>query len=496
MKNLFTILVFYPFLLFAQPPGMPNVKNLEADLRFLASDELKGRRTGSEGNLKAADFIANELKSLKYIAPIGAENYFQPVPLRQNTPPSEAKMSLAGQEYVYNQDFILMNGNAGQIKGEIVFAGHGWINEETGHNDYANLDVTGKVVLVLPGPPDASDPATIFRAMMWKQKFASERGAIALFELHRIQFPWTFFRNYFGKPSIALFNEDEGTGSQTDGLTYGWIKEKDVINPDAIKGAEANLTHSGARKEFLKSHNVVGILEGTDPVLKKEYVLLTAHFDHVGTGKDGGGAFTEEDSIFNGARDNAMGTVALLSAAKSFAAKPTKRSVIILAVTGEEIGLLGSQYYASQPLVPLENTIFNLNTDGAGYNDVTKVSMLGFGRTGTDKQLNDAATAAGLSIIVDPAPEQGLFDRSDNVSFAREGVPALTLSPGFQSFDAEIQKYYHQVTDEVDSIDFDYLYKYCRTFVEAARNIANMEGKPVWKQGDKYEQAGKDLYKR
>jgi Zn-dependent M28 family amino/carboxypeptidase len=191
-----------------------------------------------------------------------------------------------------------------------------------------------------------------------------------------------------------------------------------------------------------------------------------------------------------------MGTVALLSAARSFAAKPTKRSVIILAVTGEEIGLLGSQYYASQPLVPLENTIFNLNTDGAGYNDVTKVSMLGFGRTGTDKQLNDAAESVGLTIIADPAPEQGLFDRSDNVSFAREGVPALTLSPGFHSFDAEIQKFYHQVTDEADSIDFDYLYKYCRAFVEAARNIANMEGRPIWKAGDKYEQAGKDLYKR
>jgi Zn-dependent M28 family amino/carboxypeptidase len=167
-----------------------------------------------------------------------------------------------------------------------------------------------------------------------------------------------------------------------------------------------------------------------------------------------------------------------------------------LAVTGEEVGLLGSQYYASQPLVPLENTIFNLNTDGAGYNDITKVSMLGFGRTGTDQELENAAAAAGLSIIADPAPEQGLFDRSDNVSFARMGVPALTLSPGFQSFDAEIQKYYHQVTDEADSIDFEYLYKYCKVFVEAARNIANMETLPFWKEGDKYEQSGKDLYKR
>jgi hypothetical protein len=496
MKNLFSIFFFLPLLVSAQTPGMPDVKHLEAELRFLSSDELKGRRTGSEGNLKAADFIANELKNLKYIAPIGADDYFQPVPLMQNTPPKEATMTFNGQDYLYNQDFILMNGNAGVLKGEVIFAGHGWINEETGHNDYANLDVVGKVVIVLPGPPDASDPATIFRAMKWKQKFALERGAAALFELHRIQFPWAFFRNYFSKPSIALYDEDEGTGSQTDGLTYGWIKEKETFDPAVINGVEVAITHSGALKQLLKSHNVIGILEGTDPNLKKEYILLTAHFDHVGTGKDGGGAFTEEDSIFNGARDNAMGTVALLAAAKSFSKKPTKRSVIILAVTGEEVGLLGSQYYASQPLVPLENTIFNLNTDGAGYNDITKVSMLGFGRTGTDQELENAAAAAGLSIIADPAPEQGLFDRSDNVSFARMGVPALTLSPGFQSFDAEIQKYYHQVTDEADSIDFEYLYKYCKVFVEAARNIANMETLPFWKEGDKYEQSGKDLYKR
>jgi hypothetical protein len=496
MKKSLLFLVFGPLSLCAQPMGMPTPARLEANLRYLASDELKGRRTGSDGNLKAAEFIAAEFKALNCIAPLGADQYFQPVPLRQSSPSTTALMKLDDVDYMFNQDFIILNGKKADLKGEVIFAGHGWINEESGHNDYSGLDVSGKIVLVLPGPPDASDPATIFRAMMWKQKFAFERGAIALFELHRIQFPWTFFRNYFGKPSIALFDEDEGTGADTDALTYGWIKEKEMIQPEKLNGIKAEISHSGTTKEVLKSYNVVGIIEGTDPVLKKEYVLLTAHYDHVGVGKEGGGAYTEKDSIFNGARDNAMGTVALMAAARSISAQPTKRSVIVLAVTAEEVGLLGSQYYANYPLVPLENTIFNLNTDGAGYNDVTKISMLGFGRTGTDQQLSDAAAAAGLSIIADPAPEQGLFDRSDNVSFARMGVPALTLSPGFDSFDAEIQKYYHQVTDEADSIDFDYLYKYCRTFVEAARNIANMEGRPVWKEGDKYEQAGKDLYKR
>lgn len=290
---------------------------------------------------------------------------------------------------------------------------------------------------------------------------------------------------------------DEAAGD--DALIYGWIKnigqEEVFARLREGENVEVGLSSSGFGKEAIRARNVVGIVEGSDPALRDEYVLLTAHYDHVGVGRQGGGPFTEQDSIFNGARDNAMGTVALLTAARALAQQPPRRSVIILAVTGEELGLLGSNYYADHPLVPLDQTVFNLNTDGAGYNNTEYVSVVGFGRTGTDAAIEAAAAAAGLEVFPNPAPEQNLFDRSDNVAFAKKGVPALTFSPGFTAFDETISKYYHQVADEADAVDMGYLLQYCRAYAHLARLIADADERPQWKAGDKYEAAGKELYK-
>jgi Zn-dependent M28 family amino/carboxypeptidase len=244
------------------------------------------------------------------------------------------------------------------------------------------------------------------------------------------------------------------------------------------------------------SYNVAGLLEGSDPELKDQHVIITAHYDHVGVGKQGGGFYSEQDSIFNGARDNAFGTISALAAAKTLSELRPKRSVIILAVTGEELGLLGSKYYADHPLVPLEKTVYNLNTDGAGYNTTEAISIIGAGRTGIDAEIADATGAYGLDVIEDPAPEQGLFDRSDNVSFAVKGVPAVNFSPGLTAFDEAIGKYYHQVTDNPNTIDYDYLLAYCQSFSRLARLLANKAELPFWVEGDKYEAAGKELYGR
>jgi hypothetical protein len=493
MRNSFILLLIsISFLLNAQDSAIPSKEQLEANLRFLASDALQGRRTGSMGNQIAGEFIATFLEGLGLIAPLGAPEYKQIVPLVEKVPPKEATLTIGDHSYEFGEDFIILSGNGGEVVAPVVFAGHGWINEEGTHNDYEGLDVSGKIVVVLPGPPDVQEPNQIFRAMGWKKKLAAERGAVGLIELYRIQFPWPFFKRYFGRPSISFSDGEEVTEAEQN-LIYGWLKEKEPIQLEEFE-ASATLQSSGMYAKQLETFNVIGIIEGSDPVLKEEYMLLSAHYDHVGMGQNGGGAYTEEDSIFNGARDNGMGTIALMSAAHSFALNPPKRSVIILAVTGEEIGLLGSQYYADNPLVSLDQTVFNLNTDGAGYNDVTTISMIGFGRTGTDEELKDGAASAGLTIIPNPSEEQGLFDRSDNVSFARLGVPAITLSPGFGAFDEEIRKYYHQVSDEADTVDFDYLYLYCKAFEKAARNIANKSTRPFWVEGDKYENAGKALY--
>jgi Zn-dependent M28 family amino/carboxypeptidase len=242
----------------------------------------------------------------------------------------------------------------------------------------------------------------------------------------------------------------------------------------------------------VKAKNVVAIIEGTDDKLKQEWITISAHYDHVGVKKSN----NNPDSIYNGARDNAVGTVALLQAAKFFEHNPPKRSVVLLAVTGEEKGLLGSEWYAEHPLIPLNKTVFNFNCDGAGYNDTTIATVIDLNRTNVDALLTKACQAYGLALKGDPAPEQNLYERSDNVNFAVKGIPSVNISPGVKAFDPELFKYYHQPADEVGSLNMHYLEKFFRAFVYASYLLASDPIRPSWKQGDKFEEAGKRLYSK
>lgn len=487
---------------YAQPaaPEFSIDKTLvESQLRFLASDDLQGRRTGTVGNDIAARFIAEHLRSYGYGYAPGLNSFYQKIAFEAGKPPVSGSLVLGKTTYTFREDFVLSGGDAARLeKVDIVFAGYGWQDAATGHDDYKGKSVKGKIVVVLSGRPDVSDPRSSMSAGETKRKLAAAQGAVALFEVYRLPFPWAFFANYVVGGETLRPAVSDATPSSSNALVYGWIKEKpgtsEIKDIQAGKPIRATVTSSGYTRSPAPSQNVIGVLEGTDPQLKQEYILLTAHYDHVGIAKPGNGRPVSEDTIFNGARDNAMGTVALLTAAKALASARPKRSVIILAVTGEELGLLGSQYYAEHPLIPLNQIVYNLNTDGAGYNDTGVVSAIGWGRTGTNPHVEKAAQAVDLKVFPDPAPEQGLFDRSDNVAFAAKGIPCLTLSPGFTSFDDQIGKYYHQVADEADSVDMDYLLKYARAFTHTARLIADDPQKPNWVSGDKYEAAGKQLY--
>jgi Zn-dependent M28 family amino/carboxypeptidase len=202
----------------------------------------------------------------------------------------------------------------------------------------------------------------------------------------------------------------------------------------------------------------------------------------------------DADSIFNGARDNGIGTSAMLTTAEFFAKNPQKRSIVFLACNAEEVGLLGSKYYAENPWFPLNKAIFNFNNDGAGYNDTSLITIFGLNRSTAGANIAKATEKFGLLAIEDPAPEQNLFDRSDNVSFAAKGIPAITFSQGFRAFDADIMKYYHQPGDDPNSLDYGYLYKYNKAYVYATWLLINMDEKPFWIPGDKYEEQGKKLY--
>jgi Zn-dependent M28 family amino/carboxypeptidase len=242
---------------------------------------------------------------------------------------------------------------------------------------------------------------------------------------------------------------------------------------------------------------VIGVIEGNDPVLSEEYILLSAHYDHIGKGLQANprGNFVDNDSIYNGARDNAIGTTALLLAAEGFTKKPAARSIIFVALTGEELGLLGSSYYADNPVIPLENTVFNLNVDSPGYNSIDHISMQGAGKTNTDALIEKATHASGLQLLKDPVPEQNAYYRSDNIVFARKGIPAIQIHQGITSFDEELTKYYHKAADEANSLNMPYVHKFCRIFVHASRLIADMTERPFWTAGDEFESLAIELYK-
>jgi len=440
-----------------EPPEVALTQaDIEAHMRFLASDELRGRRTGEPGNNIAARYIAAHFEAFGLKKAPGLKSYYQTFYIEKTSPPQNANLTIDGEDYEFGKDFLILGGDAIDVKTEAVFAGHGWVDDESDRNDYEGLDVEGKVVFVLPGTEEGQDRREAIISGAAKRKIAAELGAAALIELYRIeQFPWNFFRRSYARERLQVIGGEPSDNESK--LVYGFFKEP---SPNPItklqegKTMTVSLKTEAANSEVLPTQNVIGIVEGTDPELKDEYVLLTAHYDHVGVGKQGGGSFSARDSIFNGARDNAMGTVAVLAAAEALAQAPPKRSIIFLPVTGEEVGLLGSRYYADNPVIPLEKIIFNFNVDTGGYNNTKVVGIVGHGRTGTDDIVDAGLKPFGLRVKANPAPEQGLFDRSDNVAFARKGVPCLTFTPGFDEFDEEIMKYYHQVADNQDTIDY------------------------------------------
>lgn len=500
MRQALIAFLLLPAFLIAQKADDPEFfvkkSTVERQLRFLASDELKGRDTGSEGNNIAGRYIAEQLRSYGYSPAPGQDSYFQTIDFQKIQVPTAGSLKIGERTYTQNEELFLFRGNQQMTEAEAIFANYGWVDESTGRDDYEGLDVEGKLVIVLPGTAEGEGDQVAFGSGAKKAEIAREKGALALIELYRLQTPWRIFKRYFGNAPLSL--PDEGSqdeASAADDFLYGWMQpQPDDEGLKALRrgdGQAVSIESKGYEKKTYPSSNIVAVLEGRDPKLKEEYVLLSAHYDHVGTRPAAAGP----DSIFNGARDNAMGVVAVLTAARSLAEKKPRRSIVVLACTGEEKGLLGSKYYAENPLVPLNKTIFNANTDGAGYNTTDAISIIGWGRTGTNDAFIKGAEALGLSVIKDPAKEQNLFDRSDNLSFTQKGIPAATISPAFTDFDQEIQKYYHQVVDEADAVDFDYLLKYAQAYTQMVRIIANAKDRPKWVKGDKYEKLGKELYK-
>lgn len=485
MKHYLTLgLLIITTVLFAQTDAEKSAETvqkntLEGHIYFLADDLLEGRGTGTQGNKIAASYLANSLRKYGAKPNPASGNYYQKFELFRFYLPEKINLSLNGETI---DEIVAFDIGATNISEEVIYLNFGL------EADFKGKNVKDKIVIVKAGTPESQEirPALASRAP--KRELAIQNGAKGLIEVGVFDPQiWPRFKHAF----------DERV-SLTEGVKealplYLWLQ----ISPEQLanlekKKANIAIQTKGIQEEKLKTQNVIGVIEGTDPKLKEEYIMYSAHYDHVGIGEPD----AKGDTIYNGARDNAIGTTAVLSMAENIGKYPTKRSAVFIFFTAEEKGLLGSRYYVQHPVFPLKEIVYGFNTDGGGYNNTSLATIIGLNRTTAQKHIVAGAAAFGLTAIDDPAPEQGLFDRSDNVSFASMGVPAPTYSTGFDAFDDEINKYYHQASDEADSLDYDYLTKFFQGYVFSGRLIANDPITPYWVKGDKYEAAGNALYNK
>jgi len=455
---------------------------IEAHLTFLAADEMRGRDTGSPELQIAGKYIATYFQQ-KGLRPLpGLENYFQPVDLLKVSSPKTGTATIGDMEFRLNENLLMLEGEAITWTGEFIYVGYGSAEE------LAQSDIRGKMVLALAGSKEADSFTKLFSASQAKREKAKQLGALGLVEVMAFaQIPFPSLVNFLSRqPRWSLYTKEEPS------IPHVWVKPVDMSkaafqNQQKIMGTCAL---EGVRREIIPGRNVAAFVEGTDPKLKDEYIIVTAHYDHIGVGAPSASG----DSIFNGARDNAIGIVALLQTANYLSRFPPKRSVILMALTSEEKGLLGSKWYVEHPVLPLNKHVLNINCDGVGYNDTSILTSISLGKTTTDPIVKKAAKAFGLGLGGDPDPKEGFFERSDQVSFAAKGIPAIKLQPGLARMDDEIRKYYHRQADEVSSLDFTYLTKFYKTFVYSVSLLANDPNTPFWVKGDKYEEAGNKLY--
>jgi hypothetical protein len=452
-------------------------------LYYLASDELKGRSPVREEIYVAANYIRDHFKKLGIKAPDSTKDYYQAFELTIRTTATQGSLIVNNHTLEIGKELTQIGGKDVTLNAPIIFAGYG-SNEEID-----TIDVKGKIVVTRMGAGDSSSINQAISEIFPKQSRLQARGAIAMVELfhHNHEVPWNVIQRYLGGSRFSM---------PADALPSFVMNPNDSNFISTITSPQpATLSTTGNTLKAIPAINVIGWVQGTDPKLKDQFILLSAHYDHLGTTTQPKTIDGKTDSIFNGARDNAVGVTAVMNAARYFAKYPPRRSVMFVAFNAEEMGLLGSKYFSDHPVVPLNKIVYNLNCDNAGYNDTTIFTVVGLGRTSADNDIISACKAYGIKPSPDPDTTLNLFDRSDNVNLAVKGIPAPTFGMGITGFDEEVGKYYHQLGDEVSSLSTGYVLKYIRSYILIAVNIANNVNQPSWRKGDKYEKAWEDLYK-
>ncbi len=510
-----------------------RANDLKAHLEFLSDDLLEGRDTASRGARLAAMYIATHFERIGLKAVGQDTSYYQPVLFSQKhiLPQSELKVEYAGEvvPFEYEKDFLVTStpDSSGEvIVADLVFSGFGITAPKYDYDDYANPSVNNKVALYLSGEPYGNDETffegdktTRYSNGSAKRNAARVAGALAAVGVIRDEqlthFSWAQMQNYLtgptmtlktgqgrsrteaGFPAVILSPEAASQLFEAEAQTYAQLDStasEGVLQPH-VMNKKIQMTISFEDREVI-DNNVVGFLEGSDPALKSEVIVFTAHYDHIGIG-----AAVAGDSLYNGAADNASGTSGLLELAEAFASLPTapRRSLLFLAVTGEEKGLLGSQYYVDNPIFPLEKTVANFNLDMIGIGDTTAMVVYGMDRNSLGDDVREAAGQYGLEIWPDDMPEQRIYYRSDHYSFARKGVPAVFPSFGSKrEFFPEFRKFYHRPSDDtaLPWLNYGYMQKHVQVVFTAALKVANADTAPKWTPGDEFEKVQQEMLEK
>lgn len=503
---------------------------IKSHIAVLANDSLQGRKPFTAGETKAINYIQSEFKKIG-LAPGNNGSYFQEVPMVEITSTPASALTISGAKGNINLNYIAdyvastrRELDSVQLKNSpLVFAGYGIVAPEYHWNDYAGLDVKGKTVIVLVNDPGfksgeknlfKGDTMTYYGRWTYKYEEAARQGAAGLIIVHQTEpasYPWSVVTNSFTGAKLYLTEKDK---HMSRCKVEGWMTEdaaKKIFAEAGITGdfralarkrdfkaIPLNMTASLTINNKLKystSHNVIGVLKGSSR--PDEYILYTAHWDHLGIGKPD----AKGDSIYNGAVDNASGVAAIISEARRFAAlkQRPERSIAFLAVTGEEQGLLGSEYYATHPIYPLTKTVADLNMDALGdYGETHDFAITGKGQNDLENYVEYFAKKEGKTVTGDKNPGAGGYFRSDHFSFAKVGVPALDLNTGANStahgeaWGKQKQKeygelHYHQPSDNYSpDMNADGMAEVANLLFDVGNKLADESTFPGWKKGSEF----------
>ena len=514
-----------------QQPVTVESSDFDQYLSVLASDSLQGRKPFTKGEELTVDYLKNEMQDMG-IEPGNGDSYYQKVPMVEITGHPAEEMKISGQgaaiDLQLDKDFvattqreeekITLNGS------ELVFCGYGIVAPEYGKNDYAGMDMHGKTALVLVNDPGfRQDDSVYFKGNTmtyygrWTYKYeeGARQGADAVIIIHETNmagYPWFVVQSGWSGARLGLQSTNKNADKcaieswitldaakrimEAAGLDFAQLIQN-ARKPD-FKPQSLGMTVSTSLENTFKydeSRNVVGKITGSSH--PDEYILYSAHWDHFGIGK-----VVDGDSIYNGALDNGSGTAGLLAIAKAFTKLPKApdRSVIFLFVTGEEQGLLGSQYYAEHPIYPIPRTIADINMDGLNPNGPMKdLTITGLGQSDMDDIAKEEAAKQGRYILGEQEPEKGYFYRSDHFNFAKVGVPALFAQGGYdhaekgKEYAMEKQKdytanRYHKPQDEYDKTTWDLrgIQQDMQLFFNIGIRLADGQEMPQWKANSEF----------